>query len=48
MYWDLRTGAPKKGVDGRSEVIGLLSSEVYKMETSKEMESFLNQLLNGK
>lgn len=48
MYWDLRTGAPKKGVEGRSEVIGLLSSEVYKMETSEEMESFLNQLLDGK
>ncbi|MCV5426803.1 carboxypeptidase M32, partial [Escherichia coli] len=28
MFWDLRTGAPKKGVDQRSEVIGMLSSEV--------------------
>ena len=29
MYWDLRTGAPKKGVDQRSQVIGTLSSEVF-------------------
>lgn len=48
MYWDLRTGAPKKGVEGRSEVIGLLSSEVFKMETSEEMEAYLNQLLDEK
>ena len=26
MYWDLRTGAPKKGADQRSEVIGMMSS----------------------
>jgi carboxypeptidase Taq len=44
MYWDLRTGAPKKGVEQRSEVIGLLSSEVFKMSTSEEMAAYISKL----
>ncbi|WP_078546210.1 carboxypeptidase M32 [Litchfieldia alkalitelluris] len=44
MYWDLRTGAPKKGVEQRSEVIGLLSSEVFKMSTSEEMAAYIAKL----
>lgn len=44
IFWDLRTGAPKKGVEQRSEVIGVLSSEVFNMITSKEMESFITEL----
>ncbi|NLP50997.1 carboxypeptidase M32 [Bacillus sp. RO1] len=46
VFWDLRTGAPKKGVDRRSDVIGILSSEVFNMSTSEEMASYLTQLLN--
>ncbi|MBB5174523.1 carboxypeptidase Taq [Texcoconibacillus texcoconensis] len=42
--WDLRTGAPKKGVEQRSEVIGTLSTEVFRMSVSKEMETFLDKL----
>ena len=44
IYWDLRTGAPKKGVEQRSEVIGMLSSEVFKMSTSEEMAYFIATL----
>ncbi|WP_342432078.1 carboxypeptidase M32 [Neobacillus sp. FSL H8-0543] len=44
IYWDLRTGAPKKGVEQRSEVIGVLSSEVFKMSTSEEMASYIANL----
>jgi carboxypeptidase Taq len=44
MYWDLRTGAPKKGVEQRSEVIGMISSEVFKMSTSVEMKDYLDSL----
>ncbi|MFD0051665.1 carboxypeptidase M32 [Actinomycetes bacterium NPDC127524] len=44
IYWDLRTGAPKKGVEQRSEVIGMLSSEVFGMTTSKEMAHFIANL----
>ena len=44
MYWDLRAGAPKRGVEQRSEVIGMLSSEVFKMSTSEEMAAFIAKL----
>ncbi len=44
IYWDLRTGAPKKGVEQRSEVIGTLSSEVFEMSTSEEMAYFIATL----
>ncbi|RKN86600.1 carboxypeptidase M32 [Paenibacillus ginsengarvi] len=44
MYWDLRTGAPRKGVEARSEVIGELSAEMFKMSVSSEMGRFLEQL----
>lgn len=44
IFWDLRTGAPKKGVEQRSEVIGVLSSEVFSMSTSEEMASYIEKL----
>ena len=44
LAWDLRTGAPRKGVEKRSEVIGMLSGVAFRMTTSKEMESFLATL----
>lgn len=44
MYWDLRTGAPKKGVEGRSEVIGTLSTELFQLSTSAEMAAYLEEL----
>lgn len=47
IYWDLRTGAPKEGADQRSEVIGMLSSEVFKMSTSEEMAAYIANLSNA-
>lgn len=44
MFWDLRTGAPKKGVEQRSEVIGQLSSDIFNMSTSDEMAEYINKL----
>lgn len=44
MAWDLRTGAPKKGVQTRSETIGLLSTEAFKLQTSDEMGAYLSYL----
>ena len=41
IFWDLRTGAPKKGVNQRSEVIGQLSSDVFKMTVSEEMARYI-------
>jgi len=46
MYWDLRTHAPKKGVEGRSEVIGMLSSELFSLSTSDEMRTYLEELMD--
>ncbi|MCE4047264.1 MULTISPECIES: carboxypeptidase M32 [Bacillaceae] len=44
IYWDLRTGAPKKGVDQRTEVVGTLSAEAFNLSVSQELEQYLNQL----
>lgn len=44
IFWDLRTGAPKKGVNQRSEVIGILSSEVFQMSTSNQMLEYIEKL----
>lgn len=44
VFWDLRTGAPRKGVEQRAKVIGTLSSEVFEMQTSGEMERYLDTL----
>ncbi|WP_332632836.1 carboxypeptidase M32 [Halalkalibacter flavus] len=44
LAWDSRTGAPKKGVSQRSEVIGTLSSEVFALSTSEEMGNYLKAL----
>jgi Zn-dependent carboxypeptidase len=37
LYWDLRTGAPRKGMDARSEAIGALSGDMFKLATSPEL-----------
>lgn len=44
MFWDLRTYAPKKGVEGRSDVIATLSQKVQQMQTSDEMKQFIDEL----
>lgn len=44
IYWDLRTGAPRKGMDIRSEVIGTLSSEMFRLSTSQELGQLLTEL----
>lgn len=44
MYWDLRTGAPRKGVEARSEVIGELSADMFNMSVSDEMGDYLKRL----
>ncbi|WP_279538615.1 carboxypeptidase M32 [Paenibacillus agricola] len=41
IYWDMRTGAPKKGIANRSEVVGMLSGEQFKMSVSNEMGEWL-------
>lgn len=42
--WDMRTGAPEKGIAQRSEVVGTLSDEVFKRSTSDEMKGYIESL----
>ncbi|MDN3953805.1 carboxypeptidase M32 [Sporolactobacillus laevolacticus] len=42
--WDMRTGAPKKGIKQRSEVVGTLSDEVFKRSISDEMKGYIDAL----
>lgn len=44
LYWDLRTGAPRKGMDTRSESIGILSADMFKLSTSPELGELLSAL----
>ena len=44
LYWDLRTGAPKKGVDLRSDTIGTISSDIFIMSTSDEFGELISAL----
>ncbi|MUT65364.1 carboxypeptidase M32 [Paenibacillus sp. NEAU-GSW1] len=44
LYWDLRTGAPRKGMDSRSEAIGMLSGDMFKLSTSPELGEWLTAL----
>ena len=41
LAWDLRTGAPKKGLEERAETIGMLSNEAFNLLVSAEMKGFL-------
>ncbi|MFT9116968.1 MAG: carboxypeptidase M32 [Sporolactobacillus sp.] len=42
--WDMRTGAPKKGIAQRAEVVGTLADEVFTRSTSAEMKAYLDAL----
>lgn len=44
LYWDLRTGAPRKGMNNRSEVIGVLSGDLFKVSTSPELGEWMSKL----
>lgn len=44
LYWDLRTGAPRKGMDTRSEAIGSLSGDMFKLSTAPELGEWLAEL----
>ncbi|MBB6730379.1 carboxypeptidase M32 [Cohnella zeiphila] len=44
VYWDMRTGAPRKGIEQRSEAVGALSSELFRIASSEEMGELLQKL----
>ncbi|MCQ6560201.1 carboxypeptidase M32 [Paenibacillus mendelii] len=44
LYWDMRTGAPRKGLEARSEVVGALSVQLFKLQTAPELGEWLSAL----
>jgi len=44
LFWDMRTGAPRKGLDSRSEAVGVLSGEMFRLSTSPELGELLDRL----
>lgn len=48
IYWDMRTGAPRKGLEQRAEVIGTLSAELFALQTNDELGKILSELQNEK
>ena len=42
LYWDARVYAPKKGLEFRGQVLGYLSGELYKLQTSEEIKNFID------
>jgi carboxypeptidase Taq len=44
MHWDLRTGAPRKGMDVRSESLGVLSGAMFELSVAPELGEWLETL----
>lgn len=46
LSWDMMVYIPRKGKSYRSEVLGYLSSESYKLQTSDEMKAFIDYFIS--
>lgn len=46
LFWDARTGAPKKGASDRAETIGELSAVIFEMQTSEKIKDLIESLSN--
>jgi carboxypeptidase Taq len=44
IYWDMRTGAPKKGLAQRSEVVGTLSADLFALGTSEQYAKLIEEV----
>lgn len=42
LGWDMRVGIPKKGVAYRSDALGYLAGEIYKLQTSDKMKEYID------
>lgn len=42
LYWDSRVNIPKKGAPYRGEVLGYLSNELYKLQTSEKIKEYID------
>lgn len=46
LSWDSMVNAPRGGIDYRSEMLGYLSGEAYKISTSEKMKEFIDYFSN--
>nr|WP_221401298.1 carboxypeptidase M32 [Paenibacillus phyllosphaerae] len=44
LFWDMRTGAPRKGTESRSKAIGVLSSQAFALQTGEDLGQWLTAL----
>ncbi|QXE00228.1 carboxypeptidase M32 [Terribacillus sp. DMT04] len=44
MHWDLRTKAPKAGMEQRAEAIGYLSQQAHRLSTSDRLKELIDEL----
>lgn len=45
LYWDSRVSMPKKGAPYRGEILGFLSAELYKRQTSQTMKDGIDYFM---
>lgn len=44
LYWDMRTQAPRKGLEARAELISVLAGEAFALSTGPQMGEYLEAL----
>lgn len=44
LHWDMRTQAPRKGMNARAQMVGTIAGDRFKLATSKQYEEFLETL----
>lgn len=42
LSWDTMVNIPREGIEYRSEILGYLSAQVYKLSTSEEVKNFID------
>lgn len=47
LYWDARVNIPKKGVPFRGEVLGYLSNQLYKLQTSAALKDHIDYFIEN-
>lgn len=48
LYWDSRVSMPKKGAPYRGEILGFLSTEMYKRQTSQTIKDYIDYFIDLK
>lgn len=47
LYWDARVNIPKKGAAFRGDVLGYLSNQLYKLQTSAALKEYVDYFTNN-